>query len=223
MVPNPTKLTWCPRLTKRSQHCSSRRLGKSLSDHPLTFCTYCVCFTSHFVRSKQFCHVFHIIHHYIAVYCIVDLLFISSYNDCSYFQNSVDTIKIVITQLSVIMIKVITLMIARYCLMRAFCTCNQDQIILFHMWLGLTYHAREQHSMHTGSRYIQWSLRIKDTLGAWHWEAVLWWEVRATTESTRVMPIGAIASVLYTEVVLWWEGPLHCSLARPTARLHPLS
>ena len=41
-----------------------------------------------------------------------------------------------------------------------------------------------------------------------YWEAVLWWEVRITTESTRVMSIGAIASVLYTEVVLWWEGPL---------------
>ena len=43
-----------------------------------------------------------------------------------------------------------------------------------------------------------------------YWEAVLWWEVRITTESTRVMSIGAIASVLvlYTEVVLWREGPL---------------
>ena len=39
-------------------------------------------------------------------------------------------------------------------------------------------------------------------------EAVLWWEVRITTVSTRVIPIGAIASVLYIEVVLWWEGPL---------------
>ena len=40
-----------------------------------------------------------------------------------------------------------------------------------------------------------------------YWEAVLWWEVRITTESTRVMSISAIASVLYTEVVLWWKGP----------------
>ena len=33
-----------------------------------------------------------------------------------------------------------------------------------------------------------------------YWEAVLWWEVRImiTSESTRVMSIGAIASVLYT-------------------------
>ena len=39
-------------------------------------------------------------------------------------------------------------------------------------------------------------------------EAVLWWEVRITIVSTRVIPIGALASVLYIEVVLWWEGPL---------------
>ena len=39
-------------------------------------------------------------------------------------------------------------------------------------------------------------------------EAVLWWEVRITIVSTRVIPIGAVASVLYIEVVLWWEGPL---------------
>ena len=41
-----------------------------------------------------------------------------------------------------------------------------------------------------------------------YWEAVLSWEVRITIVSTRVMSIGAIASVLHTEVVLWWEGPL---------------
>ena len=27
--------------------------------------------------------------------------------------------------------------------------------------------------------------------------------------STRVIPIGAVASVLYIEVVLWWEDPLY--------------
>ena len=41
-------------------------------------------------------------------------------------------------------------------------------------------------------------------------EAVLWWEVGITIVSTRVIPIGAIASVLHIEVVLWWE--LHCTL-----------
>ena len=39
-------------------------------------------------------------------------------------------------------------------------------------------------------------------------EAVLWWEVPITIVSTRVIPIGAVASVLYIEVVLWWESPL---------------
>ena len=39
-------------------------------------------------------------------------------------------------------------------------------------------------------------------------EVILWWEVRITVVSTRVIPIGAVASVLYIEVVLWWEGPL---------------
>ena len=59
---------------------------------------------------------------------------------------------------------------------------------------------------------IQWSLRIKDTLGVeisfLYLKAVLWWEVRITIVSTRVIPIGAVASVLYIEVVLWYEGPL---------------
>ena len=60
---------------------------------------------------------------------------------------------------------------------------------------------------------LQWSLRIKGTLGAeilsFIWRlTILWWEVRITIVSTRVIPIGAVASVLYIEVVLWWEGSL---------------
>ena len=41
-------------------------------------------------------------------------------------------------------------------------------------------------------------------------EAVLWFrlEVQIITDSTIIISISAIASVLYTEVVLWWEGPL---------------
>ena len=39
-------------------------------------------------------------------------------------------------------------------------------------------------------------------------EAVLWWEVRITIVSTSVITIGAVASVLYLEVVLSWKGPL---------------
>ena len=37
-----------------------------------------------------------------------------------------------------------------------------------------------------------------------YWEAVLWWEVRTTTESTRVMPIGAI----YSQCPLYGGCPL---------------
>ena len=33
-------------------------------------------------------------------------------------------------------------------------------------------------------------------------EAVLWWEVQITIVSTRVIPIGAVASVPYIEAVL---------------------
>ena len=59
---------------------------------------------------------------------------------------------------------------------------------------------------------LQWSLRIKDTLGVklfvLYSEAVLWWEIQIIIESTIIISIGATASVLYIEVVLWWEGPL---------------
>ena len=54
---------------------------------------------------------------------------------------------------------------------------------------------------------IQWSFRIKDTLGGWlvlYLEAVLWWEIRM---GTIIISIGVIASVLYLDVVLWREGP----------------
>ena len=40
------------------------------------------------------------------------------------------------------------------------------------------------------------------------WEAVLWWEVQIIIVSTINISIGAIANILYLEVVLWWEGPL---------------
>ena len=53
---------------------------------------------------------------------------------------------------------------------------------------------------------------MKDTFGSedfvLYLEVVLWWEVRITIVSTRIIPIGAVASVLYIEVVLWWEGPI---------------
>ena len=39
-------------------------------------------------------------------------------------------------------------------------------------------------------------------------EAVFWREVRIIIKSTIIISIGAIASALYIEVVLWWEGPL---------------